>query len=97
MTPKSLLRHKRCVSNLDEFTTKNTFHRILNDDAYKSKNGLIKLRNHNEIKKVASKTLNNNNQQEESQEETQEEEEQEEENTLPRIPPNEECNVPTIC
>ena len=52
MTPKSLLRHKHCVSKLDEFTSKKTFHRILNDDAYVEGSGLIKLKNYNEIKKV---------------------------------------------
>ncbi len=52
MTPKSLLRHKHCVSKLDEFTSKKTFHRILNDDAYLEGSGLIKLKNNNEIKKV---------------------------------------------
>ncbi len=52
MTPKSLLRHKKCVSELEDFTENHTFHRVLNDDAYKSKNGLIKLKNNDEIKKV---------------------------------------------
>jgi 2-oxoglutarate dehydrogenase E1 component len=33
MTPKSLLRHKRCVSNLDEFGPGTSFHRVLPDDA----------------------------------------------------------------
>ena len=33
MTPKSLLRHKRCVSKLDEFATGSEFHRVLWDDA----------------------------------------------------------------
>jgi 2-oxoglutarate dehydrogenase E1 component len=33
MTPKSLLRHKRCVSRLDEMAAGSTFHRILWDDA----------------------------------------------------------------
>ncbi len=33
MTPKSLLRHKRCVSTLDEMGPDTTFHRILWDDA----------------------------------------------------------------
>ena len=33
MTPKSLLRHKRCVSKLQEFGTGTTFHRVLWDDA----------------------------------------------------------------
>ena len=52
MTPKSLLRHKKCISNLNEFTKKNTFHRVLDDDAYSKNSGLIKLKNDNEIKKV---------------------------------------------
>ncbi|UPK04350.1 2-oxoglutarate dehydrogenase E1 component [Bradyrhizobium sp. 170] len=33
MTPKSLLRHKRAVSQLDELGADTTFHRILYDDA----------------------------------------------------------------
>jgi 2-oxoglutarate dehydrogenase E1 component len=33
MTPKSLLRHKRCVSRLDELADGSTFHRVLWDDA----------------------------------------------------------------
>ena len=32
MTPKSLLRHKLCVSTLDEFATGTTFHRVLYDN-----------------------------------------------------------------
>jgi 2-oxoglutarate dehydrogenase E1 component len=32
MTPKSLLRHKRCVSELTELSGGNTFHRVLWDD-----------------------------------------------------------------
>jgi 2-oxoglutarate dehydrogenase E1 component len=32
MTPKSLLRHKRAVSKLSEFTEGNTFHRVLWDE-----------------------------------------------------------------
>ncbi len=52
MTPKSLLRHKKCVSNINEFTTKSTFHRVLNDDAYNKNSGLIKLKEKEEIKKV---------------------------------------------
>ena len=52
MTPKSLLRHRRCVSSLKEFTTENTFHRVLEDDAYLKDSGLIKLKNNNQIKKV---------------------------------------------
>ncbi|MCV2882631.1 2-oxoglutarate dehydrogenase E1 component [Actibacterium sp. XHP0104] len=33
MTPKSLLRHKMCVSNTEDFTTGSSFHRVLWDDA----------------------------------------------------------------
>jgi len=33
MTPKSLLRHKRAVSNLSEFGPGSSFHRVLWDDA----------------------------------------------------------------
>jgi len=33
MTPKSLLRHKRCVSTLEDFGPDSAFHRILKDDA----------------------------------------------------------------
>ena len=35
MTPKSLLRHKKAVSNLEDFSTGSTFHRVLWDDAQK--------------------------------------------------------------
>ena len=52
MTPKSLLRHKKCVSNLNEFTSKKIFHRVLEDDAYLEQNSLIKLAKNNKIKKV---------------------------------------------
>ena len=45
MTPKSLLRHKRAVSRLDEMTNGTTFHRILWDDAQaaQGREGAIKL------------------------------------------------------
>ncbi len=52
MTPKSLLRHKKCLSNINEFTTKSSFHRVLNDDAYDKSNGLIKLKDNSGIEKV---------------------------------------------
>ena len=52
MTPKSLLRHKKCVSSIREFTTESTFHRILEDEAYSDNNEFIKLKKDNEIKKV---------------------------------------------
>lgn len=43
MTPKSLLRHKRAVSRLDELATDTTFHRLLWDDAQVLPNEKIKL------------------------------------------------------
>ena len=52
MTPKSLLRNKRCVSNIEDFTKKNTFHRVLNDHADFKKYGLIQLERDKKIKKV---------------------------------------------
>jgi len=52
MTPKSLLRHKRCVSSLEDFTKKNSFHRILEDHAYLEASKLIKLQKNKKIKKV---------------------------------------------
>ena len=52
MTPKSLLRHKNCVSNLDDFSKKNSFHRILEDHALNNKNGFISLKKSGSIEKV---------------------------------------------
>ena len=53
MTPKSLLRHKNCVSNLEDFNKKNTFHRVLWDHAIDPKcKGFIKLKKPDKIKKV---------------------------------------------
>ena len=43
MTPKSLLRHKRAVSRLDELAEGSTFHRLLYDDAEMLKGQAIKL------------------------------------------------------
>jgi 2-oxoglutarate dehydrogenase E1 component len=43
MTPKSLLRHKRAVSRLDELVTGTSFHRLLWDDAQILPNEKIKL------------------------------------------------------
>jgi len=37
MTPKSLLRHKRCVSDLSELAEDSSFHRVLHDDAERGK------------------------------------------------------------
>ncbi len=50
MTPKSLLRHKQCVSYLDDFTKENTFHRVLPDRAYNKDFGLIKLKEDKKLK-----------------------------------------------
>ena len=44
MTPKSLLRHKLCVSHISEFISKSSFHRVLEDDAYNRENNLITLK-----------------------------------------------------
>ncbi len=53
MTPKSLLRHKYCVSNLEDFSKKNSFHRVLWDHAMdKKEKGFLKLKSNKEIKKV---------------------------------------------
>jgi len=52
MTPKSLLRHKRAVSRLDEFAEGSSFHRILWDDAQSLKNEKIKLVKDNKIRRV---------------------------------------------
>jgi 2-oxoglutarate dehydrogenase E1 component len=52
MTPKSLLRHKRCISNINEFTSKSTFHRVLEDDAYDKKKNLISLDKDKKINRV---------------------------------------------
>jgi len=52
MTPKSLLRNKRCVSNIEDFTKKNTFHRVLADHAEIKEYGLIKLKEDKKIEKV---------------------------------------------
>jgi 2-oxoglutarate dehydrogenase E1 component len=41
MTPKSLLRHKRAVSRLDDMGPGSSFHRVLHDDAQTEKTGLL--------------------------------------------------------
>ena len=52
MTPKSLLRNKYCVSNLEDFSKSNTFHRILWDHALDPQTkGFIKLKESSKIKK----------------------------------------------
>ncbi len=52
MTPKSLLRHKRAVSRLDELGKDKTFHRILYDDAQMLPDEKIKLVPDNKIRRV---------------------------------------------
>jgi len=53
MTPKSLLRNKLCVSNLEDFSKKNSFHRVLWDHAIDPKeNSFIKLKKSDKIRKV---------------------------------------------
>ncbi len=51
MTPKSLLRHKMCVSNAEDFTEGSSFHRVLWDDAQKG-NSDTKLVADDKIKRV---------------------------------------------
>ena len=52
MTPKSLLRNKRCFSNIEDFTKKNTFHRVLKDQADYEEYNLLQLKKDKKIKKV---------------------------------------------
>src|SRR5437660_873383 len=52
MTPKSLLRHKRAVSRLDELGANTTFHRILYDDAVMLSDEKIKLVADADIRRV---------------------------------------------
>ncbi|MGA8899452.1 2-oxoglutarate dehydrogenase E1 component [Bradyrhizobium sp.] len=52
MTPKSLLRHKRAVSRLDELGEGTTFHRILYDDAQMLPDENIKLVADDKIKRI---------------------------------------------
>ena len=52
MTPKSLLRHKRVVSDLSELGPGTTFHRVLWDDAQARQDEKIKLVRDDEIRRV---------------------------------------------
>ncbi len=52
MTPKSLLRHKRAVSRLEELGSGTTFHRILYDDAVMLPDEKIKLVPDDKIRRV---------------------------------------------
>jgi 2-oxoglutarate dehydrogenase E1 component len=52
MTPKSLLRHKRAVSRLEELAKGTTFHRILYDDAQMLPNEAFKLVPDEKIRRI---------------------------------------------
>ena len=52
MTPKSLLRHKKCVSTLEEMGPGSSFHRVLWDDAQYKPGSSVKLVPDNKIKRV---------------------------------------------
>jgi 2-oxoglutarate dehydrogenase E1 component len=52
MTPKSLLRHKRAISNLDQLGSGSTFHRLLWDDAEFLKSEPVKLVPDDKIRRV---------------------------------------------
>ncbi|MBN8919246.1 MAG: 2-oxoglutarate dehydrogenase E1 component [Rhizobiales bacterium] len=56
MTPKSLLRHKRAVSRLDEMGPGTTFHRLLWDDAQLDPNAKTKLVADDKIRRVVLST-----------------------------------------
>ena len=52
MTPKSLLRHKRVVSNLADFGPQSSFHRVLWDGAQVGQSEAVKLVPDDQIKRV---------------------------------------------
>ncbi len=52
LTPKSLLRNRKCVSQIEDLSKKNTFHRVLEDHAYIKNSGLIKIESDNKVEKV---------------------------------------------
>ena len=52
MTPKSLLRHKRCVSTLEEMGPGSSFHRVLWDDAEYRPGTTVKLVPDDKIRRV---------------------------------------------
>ena len=52
-TPKSLLRHKKCVSTLEEMSNSSSFHRVLWDDAQtRNGNTTVELVGDSEIRRV---------------------------------------------
>jgi 2-oxoglutarate dehydrogenase E1 component len=52
MTPKSLLRHKRCVSKLSEMGPGTSFHRVLHDDAQTHPGSTVALAPDDKIRRV---------------------------------------------
>ena len=52
MTPKSLLRHKYCESNLDDFNKSNSFHRVLEDHALIKNSKFVKIKKAKKVRKV---------------------------------------------
>jgi len=52
MAPKSLLRHKKCVSSLEEMGPGSSFHRVLWDDAEFKPGSTVKLVSDEKIKRV---------------------------------------------
>jgi 2-oxoglutarate dehydrogenase E1 component len=53
MTPKSLLRHKRCISTLAEMSEGSSFHRVLWDDAhYRPGSTTVTLKPDHQIRRV---------------------------------------------
>ncbi|NWH07049.1 MAG: 2-oxoglutarate dehydrogenase E1 component [Alphaproteobacteria bacterium] len=52
MTPKSLLRHKKCVSSLADLGPGSSFHRVLKDDADQAAAGAFNLLPDDQIKRV---------------------------------------------
>ncbi len=52
MTPKSLLRHKRCVSTLKEMGPGSSFHRVLWDDAESKPGSTVKLVSDEKMRRV---------------------------------------------
>ncbi|CAN3992965.1 2-oxoglutarate dehydrogenase E1 component [Methylocystis bryophila] len=52
MAPKSLLRHKRCVSTIEDLGAESTFHRLLPDEAELPRPGALALRPAEEIRRL---------------------------------------------
>ncbi|KZL19961.1 2-oxoglutarate dehydrogenase E1 component [Pseudovibrio sp. WM33] len=52
MTPKSLLRHKRAFSKLEDFGADESFHRLLHDDAQTNPGSTVELKKDEDIRRV---------------------------------------------